>query len=221
MSCDGRQSGPWARKDSLLSVTELVNRRRCAIIKSAMGSKFFLNEFPWNEHYRVTDCDDLITPALVVYPEVIAANIASTLKLLHGDADRWRAHIKTAKLAYTVRMLIERGVKNFKCATTLELLVACQNGAAALLLGFRVVGGRARGVRKIAEHFPAVRISVLAENEAQIRQWQGSRIGIFLDINPGMDRTGIDQEDQDQVLHLVRAVISAGLEFRGLHYYQG
>src|SRR5690349_19556060 len=81
----------------------------CDIIKSAMGSKFFLSEFPWNEHYRVTDSGDLITPALVVYPEIIAANIASTLNLLHGDAGRWRAHIKTAKLAYTLRMLVERG----------------------------------------------------------------------------------------------------------------
>jgi D-serine deaminase-like pyridoxal phosphate-dependent protein len=186
-----------------------------------MGSKFFLNEFPWNEHYRVTDSGDLITPALVVYPEIVAANVASTLKLLGGDADRWRAHIKTAKLAYTVRMLIERGVKNFKCATTLELLVACQNSAADVLLAFPVVGGNARRVQEIAEQFPTVRISVLAENEAQVRQWQGSRIGIFLDINPGMDRTGIEQEHQDQILDLVRAVISAGLEFRGLHYYDG
>ena len=95
------------------------------------AQKVMLSEFPWDERYRISDIDNVLTPALVVYPEIIESNIASTLHLLGGDADRWRAHIKTAKLAYTLRMLVERGVRNLKCATTLELLVACRSGAMA------------------------------------------------------------------------------------------
>jgi D-serine deaminase-like pyridoxal phosphate-dependent protein len=130
-------------------------------------------------------------------------------------------HIKTAKLGYTVRMLVDRGICNFKCATTLELLVACQCGAADTLLAYPSVGANARRVREIAEEFQKVRISVLAENEEQIRQWRGSRLAIFLDINPGMNRTGIEQGHADEVVVLVRAIGDAGLEFRGLHYYDG
>ena len=63
-----------------------------------------LSEFPWDERYRLTGIEDVLTPALLVYPDVLAANIACTLHLLAGNADRWRAHIKTAKLAYTLRM---------------------------------------------------------------------------------------------------------------------
>ena len=147
--------------------------------------KVMLSGFPWDERYRISDIDNVLTPALVVYPEIIASNVARTLDLLGGNADRWRAHIKTAKLAYTLRMLVEHGCRNLKCATTLELLVACCNGAADVLLAYPVVGGNARRVREIANQFPDVRISVLAENEEQVRQWQCSRIGIFLDINPG------------------------------------
>ena len=88
-------------------------------------TEVMLSRFPWDERYRVSDIDNVLTPALVVYPEIVESNIASTLHLLGGDANRWRAHIKTAKLAYTLRMLVERGVRNLKCATTLELLVAC------------------------------------------------------------------------------------------------
>jgi D-serine deaminase-like pyridoxal phosphate-dependent protein len=88
-----------------------------------------LNSFPWHPGYRVSDIDNVLTPALVVYPEIIESNIARTLHLLGGDADRWRAHIKTAKLAYSLRMLVERGCRNLKCATTLELLAACRSGA--------------------------------------------------------------------------------------------
>lgn len=180
-----------------------------------------LREFPWNERYRIDDVSQVLTPALVVYPEAIASNMACTLRLLEGNADRWRAHIKTAKLAYTLRMLVERGIRNFKCATTLELLTACENGAADVLLAYPVMGANALRAREIADQFPAVRISVLAETEEQVRKWEASRLGVFLDINPGMNRTGIDPNDSARVNRLIAAMQDLGVTFRGLHYYDG
>ncbi|HEY1659918.1 MAG TPA: alanine racemase [Candidatus Sulfotelmatobacter sp.] len=183
--------------------------------------KLMLNEFPWDERYRVHDLEQILTPALVVYPELIASNIERTLALLSGDADRWRVHIKTAKLGYTVHMLIERGVRNFKCATTLELITASDAGAADVLLAYPVMGANARRVREIADQFPRTKISVLAENDQQVAQWRESRVGVFLDINPGMNRTGIAVSERDRVCSLIRQVQNEALEFRGLHYYDG
>jgi D-serine deaminase-like pyridoxal phosphate-dependent protein len=180
-----------------------------------------LSEFRWDPSYGVSNVEDVLTPALVLYPDLIAANIERTIELLGGDAGRWRVHIKTAKLGYTLRLLVERGVRNFKCATTLEMLVACQSGATDVLLAYPAMGANARRAREIAEQFPEVRISVLAENEEQVRQWHKSRAGIFLDINPGMNRTGIEQSEVGRVVALTHAIIDAGLEFRGLHYYDG
>jgi len=186
-----------------------------------MSLKTMLSEFALDPRYHVSGLEDVLTPALVVYPEIVASNIARTLDLLGGDADRWRVHIKTAKLNYTLRLLIERGVRNFKCATTLELLMACQSGASDVLVAYPVVGANARRVRDIANQFRNVRISVLAEGESQVQQWQGSRVGIFLDINPGMNRTGIEQSDEKKVVGLVHSIANADIEFRGLHYYDG
>jgi D-serine deaminase-like pyridoxal phosphate-dependent protein len=180
-----------------------------------------LSEFAWDQRYSLSSIEEVLTPALLVYPNFIASNIDRTLALLDGDANRWRVHTKTAKLGHTLRMLIERGVRNFKCATTLELLVACQEGAGDVLLAYPSIGANARRAREIAEQFPEVHISVLAESDEQIRQWSGSRLGVFLDINPGMNRTGIEQGRSQQVLSLARAIGNAGLEFRGLHYYDG
>lgn len=180
-----------------------------------------VSSFVRDAGYRVAGMEEVLTPALAVYADAIASNIATVLDLLDGDADRWRVHIKTAKLGYTLRTLIERGVRHFKCATTLELLTACENGAKDVLLAYPMVGANARRVREISAEFPDVRISVLAENEEQMRQWSGSRIGIFLDINPGMDRTGIAQSQPGEILRLSRTAPAAGLEFRGLHYYDG
>jgi D-serine deaminase-like pyridoxal phosphate-dependent protein len=198
------------------------NREGALSSKTHMAAqKSMLNEFPWDHRYRVSGIDDVLTPALVVYPDFVASNIAQTLRLLGGDADRWRVHIKTAKLGYTLHMLVERGVRNFKCATTLELLMACLSGATDVLVAYPLMGANARRVREIADQFRDIRISVLAENEEQVRQWQGSRVGLFLDINPGMNRTGVEQGDKKKVVGLARTIAEYGLELRGMHYYDG
>ena len=191
------------------------------IITDMASTKFLLQELPWHERYRVSDPERVLTPALALYPDVIASNIRCTLDLLGGQADRWRAHIKTAKLNYTLRMLMDRGVRHFKCATTLELLQACQAGATDVLVAFPLMGANANRVREIRNQHPRVRISVLGENEAQVHQWRGADVGIFLDINPGMNRTGIEQSSRQYVVELAQAVIKSRVEFRGLHYYDG
>lgn len=178
-------------------------------------------EFPWREEYRVSGLDDVLTPALALYPEIIACNLKRTLALLEGDGSRWRVHIKTAKLGYTLRMLVERGIRNFKCATTLELLTACECGAEDVLFAYPSMGANARRVQELAAQFPRVRVSALAENKEQVAQWRGSRVGVFLDINPGMNRTGVEQGCTAELAALTQGIRAIGLEFRGLHYYDG
>ena len=185
------------------------------------AQKAMLTDFPWAEDYRVAGMDEVLTPALVIYPEIVASNLQRTLALLDGDGGRWRVHIKTAKLGYTLRMLVERGIRNFKCATTLELLTACECGAEDVLFAYPSMGANARRVQELAAQFPRVRVSVLAENEDQVRQWRGSRVGVFVDINPGMNRTGVEQNAVDETVSLAGAIGSAGLKFCGLHYYDG
>jgi D-serine deaminase-like pyridoxal phosphate-dependent protein len=180
-----------------------------------------LAEFPLRNDHHISSPDELLTPALILYPAIIASNIASTLQLLGGHADRWRVHIKTAKLAYTLRMFVERGVRNFKCATTLELLVACRSGAVDVLLAYPVMGANAQRARDIAAEFPHVHISVLIENEEQLHPWRGGKVGIFVDVNSGMNRTGIEPRRAEDIVRLVRAIRASGLVFRGLHFYDG
>ena len=185
------------------------------------GAKFLIDQLPWCERYRIESTDDILTPALVLYPEAIAANIERTIDLLDGHADRWRVHVKTGKLNFTLRLLLDRGVRAFKCATTLELLNACQNGAVDVLVAYPLIGANAQRVQQIQRLFPEVRISVLAETEEQVAQWKGSGIGIFLDINPGMNRTGVEINHRDKLMRLAEAIGSSGIEFRGVHYYDG
>jgi D-serine deaminase-like pyridoxal phosphate-dependent protein len=168
--------------------------------------------------YALEDTSGLVTPALLIYPDVVAGNIRTTLAIVKNDPERWRPHIKTAKLGAVVAQMAGQGIRNFKCATTLELLTACRARAADVLLALSVSGGNARRVAELAEEFPKTRISVLVESAAQAAVWRGSRVGVFIDVNSGMNRTGISEERTSDVVRLARDL---GTAFRGLHWYDG
>ncbi len=171
--------------------------------------------------YLLAEAAQLMTPALLIYPEIVDSNIAAMINVLGGDANRWRPHIKTSKLEFVMRRLVDHGIVNFKCATTLELLTACQAGARDILIAYPVVGANARRVAEIIDQHPGIRFAVLVENEAQIDLWKGRSIDLFIDINPGMNRTGIGQENVAGILELARRTVSLGLRLGGLHYYDG
>ncbi len=171
--------------------------------------------------FRVAEAARVLTPALLIDRDRVQHNIATTLHLLGGDTNRWRPHAKTAKLGYIMRMFADAGVRQFKCATGLELSVACQAGAHDVLVAYPLIGANAARVRQIAEQHRSVAISVLVENESQVAQWRGTSVSVFVDVNPGMNRTGVPEDHTDAILRLCKSITSSGLRFRGLHYYDG
>jgi D-serine deaminase-like pyridoxal phosphate-dependent protein len=180
-----------------------------------------VSEVPAESKYQLVDTKTILTPALLIYSEIVEANIRNTIRLLGGDVNRWRPHVKTAKLAMTMELMMRQGVKQFKCATTLELLSLCECGAEDVLLAYQALGPNAVRVREIADQYPDVAISVLIDDEQALRSWKGSRVGLFLDMNSGMDRTGMPLAGVDKVIHLIASMEKCGISFRGLHCYEG
>jgi D-serine deaminase-like pyridoxal phosphate-dependent protein len=52
-------------------------------------------------------------------------------------------------------------------------------------------------------------------------QWQGTGFPLFIDINPGMNRTGLDQELTANIVDRARQIRETRCVFAGLHYYDG
>jgi D-serine deaminase-like pyridoxal phosphate-dependent protein len=171
--------------------------------------------------YEVQDSQTLSTPSLLIYAYMIETNITAALRMMNGDPNRWRPHLKTAKIGYTMRRLVERGVNRAKCATTLELVVAIESGMEDVLVAFPLMGPNAARLREIAAAHPDRRISTLVENADQIDEWRASAVGVFVDLNPGMDRTGMAEDHFEEVLELINRIQKAGLRFCGLHHYDG
>ncbi len=170
--------------------------------------------------YRLADPEAILTPALAIYENILDQNLEAMKKIV-GKPDRWRPHVKTSKLLYTMRRLVDHAVHNMKCTTTLELSTACQAGAKDVVVAYPVSASAAKRVEEIAAEFPSAAISSIVEARFQLDLWHRKRVGLFIDINPGMDRTGIGIARTDEIVALARSILSRGIRFRGLHYYEG
>ncbi|MGA8730925.1 MAG: alanine racemase [Terracidiphilus sp.] len=170
--------------------------------------------------YRLAGIEQMLTPCLSIFMDMVDANIATSIRIAGGDPNRLRPHIKTSKLLSVVRRFVASGIQQCKCATTLELAVACEAGMRDVLVAYPMVGANARRVQQLSARDPNLTISILVDHPRQILEWDPS-IGIFIDVNPGMDRTGISPEHVGQVVDMVQAITYSGRHFRGLHYYDG
>ena len=162
----------------------------------------------------------LRTPALLIDPAVVDANVRAIVAQLGGAPSRWRPHVKTAKVGRVMQMMLDAGLSRFKCATTLELKALLDVGARDVLVSFPHVGANAVRIRELAAAFPAVRVTALIEGDAHLESWRGSGMGLFVDLNPGMNRTG-GTPDAARLVALVQAIAGAGCSFAGLHWYDG
>ena len=113
------------------------------------------------------------------------------------------------------------GISRSKCATTLELVTALDAGMRDVVLAFPVMGANAARAREIAAAHLDRRISALVEGPDQLDEWRGSPVGVFVDLNSCRNRTGIAEDQFENVRGFISQVLHAGLQFRGLHHYDG
>lgn len=175
--------------------------------------------------YEVDDIDALDTPCLVVHPDRVAKNISNMVAIV-GDPLRIRPHVKTHKTMEGVRMMMAAGISKFKCATVAEaeLLGLCQ--ARDVLLAYQPHGPKVFRLIDLVLRFPESRYSCLVDNEASAVRLseacvrRGVRMPVYIDLNLGMNRTGIAPRKEASELYLLCDTLS-GIVPIGLHAYDG
>lgn len=174
--------------------------------------------------YIIENIDILDTPALAVYPERIRENIR-IVKTFVPDVTRLRPHMKTNKSAEVAHMLIAEGITKFKCATIAEAEMLAEAGAADILLAYQPVGPKAVRLAELVKRFPQVIFGCLVDNieTAQhisaIVNAEGLKLNVFIDLNVGMNRTGIIPA---AALALYKQLLTLpGIIAQGLHAYDG
>lgn len=169
---------------------------------------------------------DLIdSPSLLVYPSLVQKNIAEMIRMA-GSVHRLRPHIKTHKTAEGIQMMQEQGIYKFKCATIAEAELLAINKAKDILLAHQPVGVKIDRLIKLITTYPDTFFSAIVDNLEQANAINlkladvALRLHVFIDINVGMNRTGI--APNEEALQLYEYIQSAtNLHFAGLHVYDG
>lgn len=175
--------------------------------------------------YKVSNVDDVSSPALLVYPERVEENIRRMIEIA-GDVNRLRPHMKTNKLPEVIRMQMAQGIMKYKCATIAEAEVAAACSVPDVMLAYQPVGPNVRRLVHLVQKFPATRFSALVDDAGAVKALSqaasaaGVTIDLFVDLDCGMHRTGIAPgRDAVELYQLVAR--SPGLRAAGLHVYDG
>lgn len=177
---------------------------------------------PW---YDVADVAQIPSPALLVYPARVQANIARMIDMA-GGTERLRPHVKTHKMAEIVGMQLEAGITKFKCSTLAEAEMVAQTGCRDVLLAFPQLGPNTERLAELVRGFPLARFSTIADEERSLRRLAavmhacGQEIEVLLDIDNGMHRSGIAPGEAAVRLYGLLLELP-GVRAGGLHVYDG
>ncbi len=176
-----------------------------------------------NPTYHLADPTTVASPSLLFYEELIQANIAAVIQLA-GSPLHLRPHVKTHKTVEIAALHVAAGVTKHKCATLAEAEVLALAGVPDVLVAYPTVGPNVARFAALRQHYTTSTFSTLVDHPTAIEPLAKSAdlaqpLGVFIDVNLGMDRTGCAVND---VLHLCRLVHEQqSLQFRGLHCYDG
>jgi D-threonine aldolase len=176
---------------------------------------------PW---YVIRNADILDTPAVAVYLDRVKRNIETLVNSV-DDVTRLRPHIKTHKSPEVTQLMLDAGIKKFKCATIAEAEMLALTEAPDVLLAYQPVGPKAERLASLANKYPSTKFSCLVDDEhvakhlSQTFSSAGVYVNVFIDLNVGMNRTGIVPVKAFDFY--TRCENLPGLNIIGLHAYDG
>jgi len=180
-----------------------------------------MNKSNW---YELEDLTNINSPGLIFYEDRIQENIKILLSMI-ADKSRLRPHVKTHKSAEVTKLLLAAGLQQLKCATIAEAEMLGKCEAPDVLLAYQPVGPNITRLMVLKERFPKTSFSCLVDNQetassiATVAKQENTTVQVFIDINVGMNRTGIVP---DKAFKLYEEVCSLeGLKVLGLHAYDG
>jgi D-serine deaminase-like pyridoxal phosphate-dependent protein len=189
-----------------------------------------MNQVGIESFYQVHNTDELLSPCLLVYPEVIRRNLIEMIRIA-GGAQRLRPHVKTHKCAEIVRMELAAGITKHKCATLAEAEMLAECSAPDVLVAYPQAGPNLGELLELIRRFPATKFSVVVDNPqaagalaAVTEQAAGKRhtspLDVFIDLDTGMHRTGI--APGAGAVQLAQQIAGCPkLRLIGLHVYDG
>jgi D-serine deaminase-like pyridoxal phosphate-dependent protein len=176
------------------------------------------------EWYTVENIDTIDSPALLIYKERVRENIRKAVEMIK-DVSHLRPHVKTNKISEVCRMMMAEGISKFKCATISEAEMLAMINAPDVLLAYQPVGPKAERLLNLAVAYPNTKFSCLidnidsAERLSNLFASKAKTIDVFIDLNTGMNRSGIVPDRAFELFEGIKQV--SNIKLIGLHGYDG
>jgi D-threonine aldolase len=174
------------------------------------------------EWYEVKNINEIDSPTLLIYKDRIKSNIQKTIHYVKR-VGQLRPHVKTHKMKEVTAMLQAAGIDKFKCATIAEAEMLGQMNAKDVLISYPVIGPKVLRLKALREKFPETNYSCLIDNVESASYlnsiFEANPISVYIDLNVGMNRTGIKPEHA--FLLFQECINYKSLEISGLHAYDG
>lgn len=180
---------------------------------------------PTDPRYRIDDTSEIITPALIVYADLVESNIDEMIRIA-GNPARLRPHCKTHKMREVAELELARGITKGKCATFAEAEMLATAGVTDIFLAYNLVGPNIGRAVKFVQKFPHVRFSCTADHPEPLRQLSAAltaancSLEVLLDIDTGQHRTGLEAGPRARQLY-AEIARTPGIQPGGLHVYDG
>jgi D-serine deaminase-like pyridoxal phosphate-dependent protein len=168
--------------------------------------------------------DQLETPVLLVDLDALEFNSALMAETICGGGKQWRPHAKSFKTPAIAHMLLRAGAVGLTVAKVSEAEVFAACGVRDILIAHLVVGEKKAARLAALQRQALVRATVdhadqLPALSAAARA-AGVTIGLLVDIDIGLERTGV--RSVASALELGRVITSVpGLRLDGLMGYEG
>jgi D-serine deaminase-like pyridoxal phosphate-dependent protein len=166
---------------------------------------------------------ELTTPALLLDLPVVRRNIARMAACTRGPT-RLRPHVKSHKSAEIARLQMESGAIGLTAATVWEAAAMADAGMDDLLIANEVVGEEK--VRRLAGIARTARVTVAVDHVRNAEALSaaagavGTKIGVLVDVDVGLERCGVRTEPEARAL-AERVSQLPGIHLRGVMGYEG
>lgn len=174
--------------------------------------------------YEIKGTERLLSPCLIYYEDMIRENIEKAIGIA-GSAERLWPHVKSHKSIDMVRLQMEYGIRKFKTATVAEAEMAAEAGAEKVILAYPLIGPNMRRLVELAKAYPATVFYAIEDDLSQLEELSrtciemGYRMSVLVDVNMGMNRTGVEICELEELYR--KALLLPGISLEGLHCYDG
>ena len=161
-------------------------------------------------------------PTLLLDEAVAKRNIQSMTDKVTKTGVRFRPHFKTHQSAVIGEWFRERGVEKITVSSVEMAEYFADHEWKDILIA---ISANVRQIKRIAALSKRIHLEVLVENlEAvdTLGQMEDTSVDVWVKVDTGAHRTGVDWQDVEQVARLIEQIRSQGnLSFRGLLTHSG